>query len=325
MGARRVVVAGGSGFVGANLVRRLAHDGHEVHLLVRPTYQPWRLEGLSDDVRVVFAELEDAEAVGREMRAVRPEWVFSLAAHGAYPAQSDPRAMVATNVVGTLNLAEAAIEIGVEAFVHAGSSSEYGRKDHPASESERLEPTSHYGVTKASATLLCSHLGTSRGAPLRTLRLYSVYGPWEEPTRLMPQLALRGLGGSLPPLADPRTARDYVYVADVVEAFLAAAMIPGQDPGAVYNVGTGVQTSLREVVGVASRELAVTAEPLWGSMPDRTWDTDVWVADNRLVESKLGWRPGHNVSQGFAKFAAWLRDDPELLKRYRHLERRWAR
>lgn len=315
---KRALVSGAAGFVGANLVRRLLGDGHEVHALVRPGSDPWRLEEVRSEVRVHAADLADADAVDSIARAIRPAWVFHLAAHGAYPAQRDARRIVQTNVVGTLNLVEACLENGFEAFVNAGSSSEYGFKDHRPTEGEALEPNSVYAVAKASATLFCRYTARSLGVHLPTMRLYSAYGPYEEPTRLIPTLVLLGLEGRLPSLARPEVARDYVYVEDVVEAFLLAAATPGQEPGAIYNVGTEVQTSLHAVVEVARRVLAIGEQPRWGSMPDRGWDTDVWVADARRIRRDLGWQPRYTFEQGFQATVDWFRENPLVETVYRH-------
>jgi UDP-glucose 4-epimerase len=289
-----------------------------VHLLVRPAHQGWRLERILSEVQLHTVDLADQGGVEQAVRAIRPEWVFHLAAHGAYSSQRDARVILQTNLLGTLNLLEAALATGFEAFVHSGTSSEYGWKDHAPSEEEPLEPGSHYAIGKAAATWLCRHHARQSGARICTLRLYSVYGPWETPTRLIPTLVVRGLEGKLPPLVAPTTARDYVYVDDVVEALLAAAG-RAVEPGAVFNVGTGVQTSMREVVEVARRVLGLQVEPVWGDFPDRSWDTDVWVSDPRAISRALGWRARHSFEEGFRKTVEWLRGDPELLATYRTL------
>jgi nucleoside-diphosphate-sugar epimerase len=191
--ARRVLVTGGTGFVGANLVRRLLRDGHRVHLLVRREHAAWRLDGVRDDVELHEGSLDDLPAVWALVGRVRPEWVFHLAASGAYSWQQDLEAMVATNVVGTMNLLNTCLTIGFEAFVNTGTSSEYGYKDHAPHEREWLEPNSHYAVTKASATMFCRLTAQRENLHVPTLRLYSVFGPWEEPHRLVPTLVVRGL------------------------------------------------------------------------------------------------------------------------------------
>jgi dolichol-phosphate mannosyltransferase len=301
----RTLVTGATGFVGANLVRRLLGDGHEVHCLVRDLESRWRIDDIRGDLHLHVADLADADGVTAAVVRVRPEWIFHLAAHGAYPTETDVRRMIAVNVTGTVNLVEAALQTGFAAFVHTGSSSEYGFKDHAPAETEWLEPNSDYAVTKAAATHHCRLTARRLDVPIVTLRLYSVFGPFEEPTRLLPTLVRRGLAGTLPPLVDPDVARDFVYVDDVVDACLLAATRPGQERGAVYNVGTGVQTTVRDVVDVARCVLGLAAEPVWGSMPDRAWDTWVWIADPTRIRAALGWHPRVGVEDGFRRLVAW--------------------
>ena len=245
---RRALVTGATGFIGANLARRLVRDGHDVHLLVRPADARWRIDPIVKDLRLHEVTLEDQERVEDVVTNIEPEWVFHLAAYGSYSSQKDVQAIVATNYNGTVNLVEACLKTDFEAFVNAGSSSEYGHKDHAPSESELTEPNSHYAATKAAATLYCRFTAEQTKRRLSTLRLYSVFGPWEDPTRLLPTLVIYGLRGELPPLVSPSIARDYVYVDDAVDAFILAAQTPTEDPGPVLNVGTGVQTSLDQLV-----------------------------------------------------------------------------
>ncbi len=169
---KRVIVTGATGFVGANLARRLLREGHETHLLVRPGYNGWRLEDVRQDVRLHEVDFGDAPALDKVVGAIRPDWIFHLAAHGAYSWQNDLAQIVQTNFIGTINLVEACLKTGCAAFVNTGSSSEYGFKTHAPSENEWLEPNSYYAVTKASATMFCRYTAQSRGAHLPTLRLY---------------------------------------------------------------------------------------------------------------------------------------------------------
>lgn len=310
---RPVLITGATGFVGANLARRLLREGCRVHLLVRQGHATWRLQEIRPQVQLHQVELDDRAALDQLVSQVRPEWIFHLAAYGAYSWQADLQRMIQTNVTGTANLIEACARVGFAAFVNTGSSSEYGAKDHPPAEDEALEPNSHYACTKAAATLLCRYIAQSRNLHLPTLRLYSVFGPYEDPGRLFPALIQRGLQGELPPLVSPDTMRDYVYVDDVCEAYLLAATRPGQEPGATYNVGTGVQTSMRQLVELASKALAITVEPSWGSMPARIWDTAVWVADNRRAREALGWEPRTSLAEGFDRTVEWFRQHLSLL------------
>jgi nucleoside-diphosphate-sugar epimerase len=309
---KRVVVTGAGGFVGANLARMLVDRGHEAHLIVRPGASRWRLEGLSESAEIHETDLADSGEVNALMSRLRPEWIFHLAAHGAYSWQDSGPEMIRSNIVGTVNLLEAGLRAGFEAFVNAGTSSEYGFRDHPPSENEPVEPNSFYAVTKASATLYCRYMAQKHRVNTTTLRLYSVFGPYENPGRLVPNLIVQGLKGRLPELAQPSAAHDFVFTEDVCEAFLAAASRTGGEAGAVYNVGSGVQVTLREVVEAARRLIPVAEEPQWGSMPDRAWDAKVWVADIRRIRSELNWTPRHSFEQGFRKTVDWFIANPGL-------------
>lgn len=313
---KRVVLTGGTGFVGANLVHRLVAEGHQTHLLVRPGFSSWRIESMFDRITLHEVDVCDADRVTAALGAIEPDWVFHLAAHGAYSWETDAAHITRTNVAGTKNLLEAALDAGVEMFVNTGSSSEYGRQDHAPSETQQAIPDTPYGIAKAAATAMCVNVAAVRRARVCTLRLYSVYGPYEDPRRFLPSLIVHGRRGVFPPLVNATTARDFVFVDDVVEAYLAAARHTAGEPGAIYNVGTGVQTTIAEAVEVARRTLRIPGEPEWGSMPARVWDTDTWVADSRKIRAELGWAPRVTFAEGFARMAMWLDGHPELRDRY---------
>lgn len=312
----RVIVTGAAGFIGANVARRLLDEGLEPFLLTLPSSDQWRLAELNGEARVVPVDLADQGAVARVVSDVKPEWVLHLAAHGGYSWQTDADAILRANVVGTANLLSACRRSGVETFVNTGSSSEYGLKDHPPCEQESIEPNSIYATAKAAATLLCQQAAVSEGMNVSTLRLYSTYGPWEDPNRLIPALAVEGLRGTFPPLVAPDTARDFVWIGDVVDAYLLAARTRHSEPGAVYNVGTGIQTTVGEAAEIARDVLAIDASPSWGSMPPRRWDTDRWIADNTKIRARLGWRATRSFREGFTELASWLVERPDVLSHY---------
>lgn len=311
----RVMVTGAGGFVGANLVRALLERGEEPEAIVRPGGDVWRLEDVRGELPLVPVDLDDAQALAEAVLERRPEVLFHLAASGGYSWQRDLDAMLSVNVRATEALLAAAREVDAR-VVHAGSSSEYGHRDRAASELDRLEPNSHYAVTKAAATHLCRLAASTHGQVAVTLRLYSIYGPWEEPRRLMPTLVRTAGEGHWPPLVAPDTVRDFVWVGDACDAFIRAATAEFDDPGAVLNIASGTQTSLSALVEVARRVFDIEEPPQWRTMDARSWDTDVWVGDPSAATKVLGWRAGTSLDEGLRAMADWLGQRPHLLDRY---------
>ena len=312
----RALVTGAGGFIGANLVRHLLDDGHDVIAVARPGGERWRLDGLSHEMRILEVDLCDSHAIQRAVDAARPEWIFHLAAHGAYESQTDIDTMVRVNIEATAGLLAAARQVEAQAFIHAGSSSEYGLKTHAPREDEWLEPNSVYAVTKAAGSHLTA-LARAEGLPAVTLRLYSIYGPWEDPGRLVPALVREGFRNGLPPLVAPHTARDFVYVKDCCEALVCAASQGAPSgPGATLNIGSGRQTRLDELVEIARAALDVGARPQWGTMDKRKWDASVWVSEPRAAFEHLGWKASTSLGEGLRATSAWLRAHVTLWDRY---------
>jgi nucleoside-diphosphate-sugar epimerase len=299
-------VTGAAGFVGANLVHRLVADGHEVFAILQPTTDTWRLDGLGD-VRRIEGDIAHGDDMERAFTTAHPEWIFHLAAHGAYSFQTDTVAMSHSNVVGMATILAAAERHGCTVLINTGTSSEYGDRDHAPREDEPPRPNSDYAATKAAATWLCQRART-RGVPVTTLRLYSAYGPFEEERRLIPTLVRAALAGTLPPLASPTVVRDYVYVGDVIDAYVAAASSPNK--GTIYNVASGVQTSLAELVATATQAFSIGVQPVWGGYPERAWDTRVWVGDPALIQSELGWFASTSLADGLTRTGHWLAAHP---------------
>lgn len=313
----RCLVTGASGFVGANLTRHLLASGHDVHLILRPGYRSWRIDDLLPHVTVHQADIEDAAAVELAASKARPEWVFHLAAYGAYADQASPARMVETNLRGTAVCLQASVKAGAHAFINTGSSSEYGPVDGAPREDFHANPQSIYGATKLAATQYCSLAAGEFDITAPTLRLYSVYGPWEQPTRLVPTLLTAAQGGALPPLAHPDSAHDFVYVDDVVDAYVRAAASAVENPdqascpegtpaAPVFNIGTGRQTTLRELVAIACSVMDLDVDPVWHSFPGRAWDTDVWVSDPGAARVALGWQARTTLEAGLRATANWL-------------------
>jgi nucleoside-diphosphate-sugar epimerase len=299
---QRVLITGGSGFIGANLARAELAAGNEVHLLLRAGAKTWRLAALAGRYAHHAGDLRDAAAVRRAVEAARPDVVYHLATHGAYPSQRDRGEILATNLVGTANLLDALAGRDYQALVHTGSSSEYGHKDRPMAESDVLEPRTDYGVTKAAATLLCQ-AEAFKGAPACTVRVFSAFGPWEEPTRLVPYVldcCLRGVVARVTAGAQPR---DFVYVDDVVDLIRLAARTPACR-GKILHAGTGVQGTVRGMID-AIHEVCGGPPPEFGAEPVRPDEPRHWVASTAATRALTGWAPRHDTRAGVRRMKTW--------------------
>jgi nucleoside-diphosphate-sugar epimerase len=303
-GRERVLITGGSGFIGACLARDRIAAGHDVHLVLRPEAKTWRLAGLEERYTRHAADLCDAPAVRRAVESCRPDVIYHLAAHGAYPFQRARAAILATNLQGTANLLDALDGHDYRAFIHTGSSSEYGHTDGPMREDGVLAPRTDYAVTKAAATLLCQ-AEAYRGRPVTTVRVFSAYGPWEEPTRLVPYVMGCCFRGENPRVTAGQQPRDFIYVDDVVELLKVAAS--GRHGfGHILHAGTGRQSSVRQMIEtIVSVCGGGRVRPEYGAAVTRPDEPRHWVASIERTTALTAWRPRHDLRQGIEQMWQW--------------------
>jgi nucleoside-diphosphate-sugar epimerase len=305
----RVLITGGSGFIGACLAHDLVGEGHDVHLVLRPEAKTWRLAGLEGRTTAHAGDLRDAASLRRAVADCRPDVIYHLATHGAYPSQRDRATILATNLIGTANLLDALEGHDYRALVHTGSSSEYGHKAAPMREDDLPQPRTDYGVTKAAATLLCQ-AEAYRGRPVVTVRVFSAYGPWEEPSRLVPYVMACCLRGEDPQVTAGAQPRDFVYVADVVELLKAAAHTPAAR-GQILHAGTGVQHTVRDMIETL---VAVCGggrvRARFGAAVTRPDEPAAWVASIERTTELTDWRPRHDLTAGVRRMWQWFTAAP---------------
>ncbi len=298
-----ILVLGASGFVGANLLRSLL--AHRDDVVGTASYLPaWRLDGLPDQtVRAV--DLLAESNLDALLDDVKPRTIFNCVAYGAYSFETDPGLIYQTNFNLTAKLLERLEVRKIACYVHAGSSSEYG--DHAAGppETDLPAPNSDYAVSKVACANLLHYYGKRRGLPGANLRLYSVYGPMEDSSRLIPTLIRCGLDGEYPEFVHPGISRDFVYVGDVCEAFVDAAInLEEPDYGDSFNVGSGCKTTIGAVADAAREIFQLQSEPVF-TMPNRHWDVADWFANTEKTERRLGWKARTGFGEGLRETVAW--------------------
>ena len=299
----RVVVTGGAGFIGSHVADRLLARGDEVHVL--DDLSKGTRDRVPDGAELHVADIRDPDAV---FEAARPEAVVHLAA------QADVRVSVerpaddaAVNVLGTVRILEAARRHGAQVVFASTGGAIYGECDGPAPEDAPRLPLAPYGASKLCGEEYLATWNRLYGTAHVALRFGNVYGPRQEPHGEAGVVAIfMGLlqeGGSPKIYGDGRQTRDYVYVGDVVDALLRAA---GHDGGGVFNVGTGVETSVLELYRAIVAATGLEREP--EHVDARLGELQRSVLDPSLAERELGWRPRRSLADGLRATWSWVQD-----------------
>lgn len=300
-----IIVTGASGFIGANLFHRIRAVRDDVHACVKRD-KGWRLAEVPDE-HVIEADLTDVAETRNLVTALAPRTVFDCVAYGAYPFEQDFRLIYQTNLQSVVNLVTELRDRPFAAYVHAGSSSEYGSNSAGPAESDPCVPDSDYAVSKMAASGYLRFSGKHRAFPCVNLRLYSVYGPLEDRSRMVPALVTAALAGRYPPLVSPDISRDFVYIDDVCAAFvLAAAKMNPALHGEDLNIGSGTKTTIAQLARQAREVFSIPGEPVFSSMAPRSWDRADWYSDPAKAAALLGWRATTPLHEGLRRMADWV-------------------
>jgi nucleoside-diphosphate-sugar epimerase len=306
----RVAVTGASGFIGSQLARTLMREGYAVTALVRPESDLWRIEDLRGEV--ALTPLEDPKSLdGAEI-------LFHLGAAGVRPGRESGVPVLEANVVGTQRLLEAAHAADVQRVVLSGSCFEYGEGSR-LRESDPLRPQTDYAASKAAARLVAEAFARSHGLPVVALLPFTVYGPFESAYRLVASALLSALDGRPLELTGGEQTRDFVYVEDVADAFVAAARAE-LDTYATFNVCTGDETSVAELATAAVDVTGSDSDLRLGAIPYR--DNELWrlSGDPSEAERGLGWNAKTPLREGLQCTAEWLRANRDRYREYQRTE-----
>lgn len=300
-----IFVFGASGFIGANLFNDIYKIRKDCYALTHDATKAWRLKLLNVPFEnIIHCDILSDNSVREVFERYKPQTIFNLAAYGAYSKQSSVNLTYETNVIGTANILQNCSKETV--YIHAGSSSEYGFNCTAPKETDRVEPNSHYAVSKVSAAYLLEYYARVFDLKTLNLRLYSIYGYWEEPDRLIPKLVESVRQGVLPSLVSPDISRDFVFIEDCVEAFLDAALkITSATAGKSYNIATGRKTTIGDLVETSRQTFGIKQEPKWGSMSNRKWDLAEWFGNPNAFETDFGWKAKTSLEDGLSKTKAW--------------------
>ena len=312
MGNKKILLTGATGFVGANLLRKLIDSKNDIHIIIRNTSNLWRINDIIDKVNTHVCDLTNRESVEKLVLKIKPQIIFHLAVYGGYQFQKESLKIINTNLIGTINLLDACCKIGFECFINTGSSSEYGIKDKPMSENDLLEPINDYGIAKAAATLYCQVIGRREKLPIFTLRLFSPYGYHEGPTRLIPYLIISCLKNKELKIFTPDAVRDFIFIEDLIKAyFMIVENKEGVLPGDIFNIGSGEQYTVKEIFEIIKKLTKYTKKPQWEKMENdnrKIKNLKIWIANISKSKKFLNWSPEYSIENGLEETIKWYRD-----------------
>jgi NAD dependent epimerase/dehydratase len=320
-----VAVTGAEGFIGSHLVEALVAEGCSVRAMVQ--YNSFASYGwlettdpeVMDHVEVVMGDVRDRDSVMSFMTGA--DVVCHLAALIAIPySYQAPSSYLETNAMGTLNVLEAARQLGTGRVIHTSTSEVYGTaRTVPIGEDHPLQAQSPYAASKIAADKFAESYHLSFETPVVTIRPFNTYGPRQSARAVIPTLISQIAAGkrevSLGSL-DP--TRDFNFVADTAAAFVAAVLADDDIVGRTLNAGSGTEISVGDLVAliaeIMSADVAVTVDP----QRVRPAGSEVMrlVCDSRAMQALTSWKPSHSLSEGLTITAEWF-CDPENLARYK--------
>jgi nucleoside-diphosphate-sugar epimerase len=301
-----IVVFGAGGFIGSNLLKSLLSVRDDVFGVSQEICYNWRFISLGiSKFNLLSCDITDFTQLNNLLTKLKPQTVFNLAAYGAYSKQKLYKKIHITNFNSGVDMIEILKQNGFNSFVQCGSSSEYGVNSNGPLPSSELIPNSQYAVSKVAMSYAVKYYGKIENLPIVNLRLYSVYGPFEEPDRLIPVAIANALQNKYPPFVNSNISRDFVFITDVVCCLIDAAKQITSIKGLSLNVGTGIKTTMLDLALLLKNIFKLEGQPKFGDMENRDWDTFDWFSNSENTKILLSWYPRVRLIEGLRNIAQW--------------------
>ena len=300
----RALVTGATGFIGSYLTELLVRQGEPVAVLCRPGSNTWRIREVLPQVTQISGDLLDLPAVASQIRDFAPDTVFHLAWYGVGNSYRNDEDQVDKNLYSSLALARLARDLGCATWLGIGSQAEYGPQNRAIDETAPANPTTLYGTAKLCVYLLLRQLLAGSRTRLVWMRLFSSYGPKDNPEWMIPYLIQSLLRGEKPALTAGEQKWDYLYVSDVARALYLAGVTTAA--AGVFNVGSGRAETLRSIIE-RIRDYIDPELPLgFGQVPYRPDQVMHLQADTSRLQEQTGWQPQVGLADGLRQTIAWF-------------------
>jgi dTDP-glucose 4,6-dehydratase len=318
---KTVLVTGAGGFIGSHLTEQLVKLGAKVKAFVRYNSRGDRglLELVPNNIRMeiefIMGDLRDADAVKRAMEG--SNLVYHLGAIIAIPySYIHPRNVIETNVMGTLNVLNAARSHNLAQVIHTSTSEVYGTaRNVPIDEQHTLQGQSPYSASKIGADKIAESYYLAFGLPVVTLRPFNTYGPRQSARAVIPTIITQALSQDTVFLGALHTTRDLNYISDTVEGFIKAAETPDAI-GMVINLGSGQEITIGDlatkIIGLIGRDVVIKADKD-RMRPERS-EVNRLVASSEVAHRLLGWESKVSLDEGLHQTISWISEHMELYK-----------
>lgn len=301
----KILVTGAGGFIGAAIVGEAVRAGHEVVGTIRPGGNDDRLAGFKSKFDLVPLDLRDDARIKAMMRDHRPDTVIHAAWSGVANKSRSERLQITDNIEASCQLLEAAADHGASRFVGLGSQGEYGPLQRKISETDLPHPTTLYGASKLAVHFLTRQLAVQAGMSYAWVRIFSTYGPGDNPHWLIPALIDQILDGQRPRTTLGKQFWDYLFIDDIAIAVVSVATRPAVE--GVFNLGSGQPIQVRAIIEKIRDLTAPGLELIFGEIPyksDQVWHME---ADIGRLQAMTGWSPAVGIDAGLAATVRWHR------------------
>jgi len=316
---KKILITGGTGFIGSEVVNKLINHGCEVNIISMPGDLTWRIEDISK-CNLFYTNLLNSLETEKCLKEIRPEIIFHLAGIIDTGVNKESiNTVFSLNLEATKNLLMALNGYDYELFINTGSGNEYGNKEPPFHEDDRENPTSPYSASKIAQTYFSRMISNVYGKPIITVRPFLIYGPKQISRSLIPSLIYSGIERKKISLTACEQTRDFIYIEDVADAYISLAknMKKIINQG-TFNIGSGNGTQILEIVNIIKEQFKDTRF-FMGDKPYRQGEIMNHYSSIEKIKTIINWTPKWTIKEGITSTIKWWQNNFDRWKKYEHL------
>jgi len=299
----RILLTGATGFIGSHLLEKMVQQEIPVAIILRESSDTSRIKHLLKSVTVIKGDLSDIASIESQIVAFQPEVLVHLAWYGVENRFRNEYQQLSLNLLHVSNLLQIIEKTPIKKIIGFGSQGEYGPHAETLDENYHPKPTTLYGVSKLCAYQIMQVFCQQKNIDLAWIRLFSIYGPKDNTSWLIPSVIKDLLAKNSPPLTEGKQFWDFLYVSDAVQAIMG--VIESPNATGIFNLGSGASVTIRKVVETIRHFIDPAIELGFGQVPYRPDQVMFLEADTRKLKTTVGWHPKVSLEEGLQHTIAW--------------------